>query len=110
MHGLKCGTLHVWLTSCMHTHLGYAASVGDSASDQDSLDKPDASGILLENWSLLLVTLDMDALHSMIHADLPARRLLICASHCLEQYLEPERRWLGARMDICVCVCVSNLT
>lgn len=43
-------------------HLGYAAKVGEFASDKESLERPDASSILLDSWSLPLKVLDMDAL------------------------------------------------
>ena len=74
----------------MDTYLGYAARVGDSASDKDSLDKADTSGILLERWSLPLVPLVTDALRSAFHAYMPAGEpLKVCKP--VKQYLEPER-------------------
>ncbi len=46
-----------------YTHLGYAAKVGDSASEKESLDGADISDCFMESWSVLLMMLDIDALH-----------------------------------------------
>ncbi len=62
-----------------NTHLGYAAKVGDSASDSDSFESADSSECFTET-SLPLTKLDMDTLQvtSFINGPLPHE---LCCGH-----------------------------